>query len=133
MKKRKERARLFDQSPYQCRVEWGLRGAREAAERGDILIVVDVLSFSSAVVTAHHYGAIIYPHPTHEQAQEYADRMQATPLLGRAEAAARGLPSLSPASFGPEHRGQKFVLCSINGALCTWRLPTSPLCMPAVC
>ncbi|MCK9910495.1 2-phosphosulfolactate phosphatase, partial [Microbacteriaceae bacterium K1510] len=29
-------------------------------------------------------------------------------------------PSLSPVSFGADHRGKKFVLCSLNGAACTW-------------
>ncbi|HZG57243.1 hypothetical protein [Paenibacillus sp.] len=43
---------FFDQSPYGCRVEWGVRGAREAAVRGDIVIVVDVFSFSSTVTAA---------------------------------------------------------------------------------
>jgi hypothetical protein len=27
-----------NQSPHVCRVEWGIRGAREAAEPGDIII-----------------------------------------------------------------------------------------------
>lgn len=111
---------MFDQSPYQCRVEWGLRGAREAAERGDITIIVDVLSFSSTVVTAVHYGAAIYPHPKNEHAQDYAEKVQAKLILGRAEAAEIGFPTLSPVSFGDKHKGQKFVICSLNGALCTW-------------
>ncbi|MBS4192756.1 hypothetical protein KHA94_21735 [Bacillus sp. FJAT-49705] len=52
---------MFNLSPYVCRVEWGIRGARNAAERGDIIIIVDVLSFSSTVISAVNYGAIIYP------------------------------------------------------------------------
>ncbi|MFT9596793.1 hypothetical protein [Mesobacillus sp.] len=43
---------MFSQSLYECKVEWGRRGAREAAERGDIVIIVDVLSFSSTIVAA---------------------------------------------------------------------------------
>jgi 2-phosphosulfolactate phosphatase len=103
-------------------VEWGKRGAREAAERGDITIVVDVLSFSSTVVTAVNYGAIIFPYPPpiNEQAMDYANQVGAELLLGRAEAARLGKPSLSPVSFGPDHAGRKFVLCSLNGAACTW-------------
>jgi 2-phosphosulfolactate phosphatase len=111
---------MFDQSPYECRVEWGVRGAREAAERGDITIIVDVLSFSSAVVTAVHYGAIIYPHPKNDQVHNYAKKMDLKLILGRAEAAKIGIPTLSPISFGPEHKGQKFVLSSLNGAACSW-------------
>ncbi|SEM90135.1 2-phosphosulfolactate phosphatase [Lihuaxuella thermophila] len=112
----------FSQSPYRCRVEWGQRGAREAAERGDITIIVDVLSFSSTVVTAVNVGAIIFPHPPplNEQARTYAGQKGAELILGRAEAARLGKPSLSPGSFGPVHSGKKFVLCSLNGAACTW-------------
>ncbi len=113
---------MFDQKPFTCRVEWGKRGAREAAERGDITIIVDVLSFSSTVVTAVNGGAIIYPYPPpiNEQALHYAKQVGAELLLGRAEAARLGRPSLSPVSFGPQHAGKKFVLCSLNGAACTW-------------
>lgn len=113
---------MFDQSPFECRVEWGQRGAREAAERGDITIIVDVLSFSSAVVTAVEFGAIIFPYPPplNEQAKAYAKKMGAELILGRAEAGRLGKPSLSPVSFGPTHAGKKFVLCSLNGAVCTW-------------
>ncbi|WP_139488007.1 2-phosphosulfolactate phosphatase [Brevibacillus dissolubilis] len=113
---------MFDQSPYACRVEWGQHGAREAADRGDITIIVDVLSFSSTVVTAVSLGAVIlpYPPPLNEQTQAYADQMGAELLFGRAEAARLGRPSLSPVSFGAEQAGKKLVLCSLNGAACTW-------------
>lgn len=113
---------MFDQIDYQCRVEWGKRGAREAAQRGDITIIVDVLSFSSTVVTAVNYGVILFPYPPpiNEHARAYADQVGAELLAGRAEAARWGKPSLSPVSFGAEHAGKKFVLCSLNGAACTW-------------
>lgn len=38
--------------------------------------------------------------------------------MGRAEAAADGLPTLSPVSFTRAHAGRRFVLCSLNGAVC---------------
>lgn len=64
----------FDQSPYEIKLEWGQRGAREASGRGDIIIIVDVLSFSSTVVTALDYGAEIFPYPPpiNEKAKAYA-------------------------------------------------------------
>jgi 2-phosphosulfolactate phosphatase len=111
---------MFNQSPYVCRVEWGKRGAREAAERGDITIVVDVLSFSSTVVSALHYGAIIFPYPPHLDGKDYAEGVGAELILGRAEAARLGKPTLSPITFGSVHQNRKFVLCSLNGAFCTW-------------
>jgi 2-phosphosulfolactate phosphatase len=119
---------MFDQSPYACRVEWGQRGAREAAARGDITIVVDILSFSSAVVSAVHHGAVIFPYPPplNEQAEAYAAEVGAELLLGRAEAAKLGRPSLSPVSFGPHHEGKKYVMCSLNGAVCSWTAAKVP-------
>ncbi|MEF7563771.1 2-phosphosulfolactate phosphatase [Bacillus infantis] len=111
---------LFDQSPYRCRVEWGKRGAREAAARGDIIIVVDVLSFSSAVVSAAAFGAEIYPYPPHLDGQKYAESLGAEYIFGRAEAAKLGKPTVSPVSFNKEHAGKKYVLISLNGAYCTW-------------
>ncbi|MBS4175635.1 2-phosphosulfolactate phosphatase [Bacillus sp. FJAT-49736] len=113
---------MFDQSPYPCRIEWGARGAREAAERGDIIIVVDILSFSSTVVTAIHHGAIIYPYPFYKDGKEleYAMKVGAELILGRAESIKCGSPTLSPITFNHTHRNNKYVLCSLNGALCSW-------------
>lgn len=113
---------MFDQQGFACKVDWGKRGAREAARRGDITIIVDVLSFSSTVVTAATMGAILYPHPPpiNERARSYAEQLGAELMLSRAKAARAGTPSLSPLSFGPQHRGHAFVICSLNGAACTW-------------
>ncbi|AGA59142.1 phosphosulfolactate phosphohydrolase-like enzyme [Thermobacillus composti KWC4] len=110
----------FDQSPYEIKVEWGERGAREAANRGDIVIIVDVLSFSSTVVTAVEHGAEIWPFrpPVDEEAKAYAERLRAELVLGRAEAQRFGGHSLSPLSFTPADHGRRYVLCSLNGASC---------------
>lgn len=111
---------MFNQSPYACRVEWGIRGAREAAERGDIIIIVDVLSFSSTVISALRNGAIIYPYPPNLDGKSFAEQVDAEYILGRAEAARIGKPTLSPVSFKEEHLNKKYVLSSLNGAFCTW-------------
>lgn len=88
----------FDQSPYEIKVERGERGARAAAERGDIVIIVDVLSFSSTVTAAMEHGAEIYPYrpPVDEEARAYAERPRAELALGWAEARRFGGHSLSP-------------------------------------
>ncbi|TLS36054.1 2-phosphosulfolactate phosphatase [Pseudalkalibacillus caeni] len=111
---------MFDQSAYTCRIEWGRRGAREASERGDITIIVDVLSFSSTVTTAVEKGAIIYPYPPsiNEEEKRFAEAVGAELILGRAEAARIGKPTLSPVSFNKTHANKKYVLCSLNGAYC---------------
>lgn len=113
---------VFAQSSFQCRIEWGRRGAREAAKRGDITIIVDVLSFSSAVASALHVGAEIFPYPPplNEKAKAYANQLEAELILSRAEAAKTGKHSLSPVTFSGADLGKRFVLCSLNGASCTW-------------
>src|SRR5262245_64516514 len=71
-------AEVFAQSPYRCRLDWGRHGARAAAERQDILVIVDTLSFSTAVVMAVQRGGLVYPCAEDEQpgalAQSIGDR-----------------------------------------------------------
>lgn len=112
---------FFDQAPFEIKVEWGQRGARAASDRGDIVIIVDVLSFSSTVVTAVDYGAEIYPYPTpiNESAKEFAETIGANIVWGRAESIKYRGHSLTPMSFTYADKGQKFVMCSLNGAACT--------------
>src|SRR5437588_8489514 len=71
---RKEKA-LYTQHPYRCRLDWGPQGVRQAAERGDILVIVDTLSFSTAAVTAVHYGGLIYPCSPEEDVAGLAQRV----------------------------------------------------------
>jgi 2-phosphosulfolactate phosphatase len=111
---------MFSQAPFKVKMEWGRRGAREAAGRGDIVIIIDVLSFSSTVVAALNAGAVIFPYPPNLDGKKYASGIGATYILGRAEAARTGNPTLSPVTFNQEHRNQRFVLSSLNGAYCSW-------------
>jgi 2-phosphosulfolactate phosphatase len=48
---------VFSQDPFSVRFDWGLRGAAEQAGKADVLIVVDVLSFSTCVDVAVGRGA----------------------------------------------------------------------------
>ena len=110
---------VYSQSGFQCRMDWDVRGVEEASARGDIIVIVDVLSFSSTVTTAVHHGAIIYPFPRVGDIEACGKAVDAEVLLGRKEARESGKPSLSAPSFRDEsHRGKKFVLSSINGATC---------------
>ena len=109
---------IFNQAPFQCRMDWGLRGTYEAADRGDIVIIVDVLSFSSTVVSAVHFGTTIYPFPMEGDVSEFGKSVDAEILFERKEAKELGKPSLSPVSFNETYKGNKFVLSSLNGATC---------------
>jgi 2-phosphosulfolactate phosphatase len=111
---------FFDQSPYEVKLDWGIRGAREAAKRKEIMIIVDVLSFSSTVIAAMENQSVIYPFPppVNEKARKYADQIGAELVVGRAEAIKTGKHSLSPISFAADDYGKSYVLCSLNGAAC---------------
>jgi len=110
---------IFNQSPFQCRMDWGIRGVKEASLRGDIIVIVDVLSFSSAITNAVHQRAIIYPFPRTGDINEFGKSVNAEVcILERSRARELGLPSLSATSFNESHKGKKYVISSINGATC---------------
>ena len=52
----------YDQAEYDLRCEWGLAGVPSLAPHGDVLIVVDVLVFSTAVDIAVARGASVLPY-----------------------------------------------------------------------
>lgn len=109
---------IFNQSPYQCRMDWGERGTIEASNRRDIIVVVDILSFSTTITGAVHHGAIVYPFPKVGDIKKFGELVDAEVCLGRVEAQVAGAPSLSATSFNESHKGKRFVLSSRNGATC---------------
>lgn len=110
---------LFSQGAYRCRLEWGRRGVAEAAARGDILVIVDVLSFSSATITAIAHGGTILPCPLEADTEELARRVGGVVAVRRREVPERGRFSLSPATFLELEAGTRVVLASPNGATCS--------------
>jgi 2-phosphosulfolactate phosphatase len=89
----------FDQADFEIRCEWGLRGLRALAPVSDVVIIVDVLSFTTALDVATSRGALIYPHPLKDTS------------------AGRGTGfSLSPASLQSIEPGTHLVLPSPNGS-----------------
>lgn len=94
------------------RCEWGLDGL-EALAGADVVVVVDVLSFSTCVDVAVARGAEILPVAMKdERAAEFA-RERSAELAGRRGEARY---SLSPASFRSVEPGTRVVLPSPNGA-----------------
>ncbi len=112
-------AEIFSQNLYRCRIDWGYKGAREAAERGDILVVVDTLSFSTAVVTAVHFGGVIYPCSRTDNIAEYAKRVDGEAAVGRKDVPEKGRFSLSPLTYVSISPGERVILASPNGATCS--------------
>jgi 2-phosphosulfolactate phosphatase len=112
-------ADVFAQSPYRCRLDWGRHGARAAAERQDILVIVDTLSFSTAVVTAVQGGGLVYPCAEDEQPGALAQRIGGEVAVRRKDVPAKGRFSLSPLTYLHLAPGTHIVLASPNGATCS--------------
>jgi 2-phosphosulfolactate phosphatase len=112
-------ADVFAQSPYRCRLDWGRHGARAAAERQDILVIVDTLSFSTAVVTAVQRGGLVYPCAQAEQPGALAQRIGGEVAVRRKDVPAKGRFSLSPLTYLHLAPGTRIVLASPNGATCS--------------
>ncbi|WP_286441659.1 MULTISPECIES: hypothetical protein [unclassified Myroides] len=52
---------IYNQEAFDIRMDWGYGGVRELAPISDVIIIVDVLSFSTCVDIATARGALIYP------------------------------------------------------------------------
>ncbi|MFQ4143573.1 2-phosphosulfolactate phosphatase [Chlorogloeopsis sp. ULAP02] len=121
---------IFDQEEFEIRCEWGTKGASQLAPISDIIIIVDVLSFSTATEIATNNGAIIYPYQWRDDsALEYAKSVQAE--LSKSRFAKDGY-SLSPASLTKIPVGTKLVIPSPNGSsltLLTGKTPTIAGCL----
>jgi 2-phosphosulfolactate phosphatase len=102
-----------DQSEYAVRCEWGLQGIQCLAPISDVIIIVDVLSFSTSVEIATAGGAIVFPYRWNDDsAAEFAN---ASGALLAGQRGSSGY-SLSPVSLMKIESGTKLVLPSPNGA-----------------
>jgi 2-phosphosulfolactate phosphatase len=93
-------------------VEWGVQGARHLAGGCDVLVIVDVLSFSTAVTVAVERGAKVWPHTGGEEARVLAREIGA--ILAGNRGSHDG-PTLSPVSLAELAEGSRLVLPSANG------------------
>ena len=104
-------------------------GVLQLAPISDVIIIVDVLSFSTCIEIANSRGAIAYPHQwKDDSAVVYANS------IGAILAGTRGISrySLSPASLLSIAKGTKLVLPSPNGSslsLATATVPTLTGCL----
>lgn len=105
----------YNQNEFDIRLEWGYRGVQELAPISDVIIIVDILSYSTCVDIATSNGAIICPYRwKDETAISYAKSMGAE-LADLTRKSAGGF-SLSPVSLLDIKPGTKLVLPSPNGA-----------------
>jgi 2-phosphosulfolactate phosphatase len=108
---------LFSQGGYDLRFDWGVSGAEQA--QSDLAVVVDVLSFSTAVCIAVDRGMVVYPYRwADESAQAFARERDAFLPVGRRDALRSGRPepSLSPSALLACEPVPRLVLPSPNGS-----------------
>lgn len=120
---------IFTQAEFNLRCEWGEAGVAQLAPISDVVVIVDVLSFSTSVDIATRNGAIAFPYRWNdESALVYAQSVQAE--LARRDRAVGY--SLSPASLLSIPAGTRLVLPSPNGStlsLSTGQTPTLTGCL----
>lgn len=102
-----------DQHGFAFRFGWGLDGLTALAPECDVVVIVDVLRFTTAVSVAVAGGSTVFPYRwATEEAAEYASDRGA--MLGRRR---EDSPiSLSPTDLMSLPRGSRIVLPSPNGS-----------------
>lgn len=119
----------FSQAEFDVRLEWGEQGIGLLAPISDVVIIVDVLSFTTCVEIATSRKAIIYPYRGElEFAGEFARSVDAE----LAEKKRDAKYSLSPKAMTKIPKGIKLVLPSPNGStlsLATGDTPTLAGCL----
>lgn len=116
---------IYDQSEFDLRCEWGGQGVTQLASISDVVIIVDVLSFSTSVEIATNNGAIIFPYAHRDESVvDYAKSIQAE-LASHRWSTTTGY-SLSPKSLTEIPAGTKLVLPSPNGSFLTLQTGNTP-------
>ncbi len=116
---------IFNQSEFELRCEWGEQGVAQLAPVSDVVVIVDVLSFSTSVEIATNRGATIFPYRWKDESSvDYALSVNAE-LASHKRQASNGY-SLSPSSLVDIPAGTRLVLPSPNGASLTLRTGQTP-------
>ncbi|HEY3240283.1 MAG TPA: 2-phosphosulfolactate phosphatase [Acidimicrobiia bacterium] len=107
----------FDQHGFDARVEWGPHGLRRLARSCEVVVIIDVLSFTTALDVALGRGATVLPYRFADDRQaEYAAAASALLAVGRRATDAAHPFSLSPATLLDLPAGSRLVLPSPNGS-----------------
>lgn len=113
----------FDQAKFEVRCEWGAQGILQLAPISDVVIIVDILSFSTCIDIANSRGAIVFPY----QWQDDSVKVFAHAVNAEiAEKRGNSQYSLSPASLLSIELGTRLVLPSPNGSSLSLATATAP-------
>jgi 2-phosphosulfolactate phosphatase len=107
----------YDQTSYDARLEWGTEGLRRLVRPSEVVVVVDVLTFSTAVDVAVARGALVFPCRWRDhRAESLAREAGADLAVGRGQVDPAHPYSLSPVTLRALTPGARLVLPSPNGA-----------------
>jgi 2-phosphosulfolactate phosphatase len=106
----------FEQAAYRVRFERGECGLRAIAPDASVLVIVDVLSFSTAVDVATTAGAFVKATSQETDAREDAKRHGAFYAVPRTQRSREMPYSLSPDTLAALPSGARLILPSPNGA-----------------
>jgi 2-phosphosulfolactate phosphatase len=116
-------ANTYNSAKVYC--EWGLKGIEKYKGISDVIIIVDVLSFSTSVDIALSNGAVIYPYKFKDETSYlYAKQVNAELASFSRN---KEKYSISPESLKTIPAGKKLVIPSPNGSelsLSTGSIPT---------
>jgi 2-phosphosulfolactate phosphatase len=99
------------------RFEWGLAGAAALSDPAAVVVIVDVLSFTTAVTIAAGRGTAVYPHPWPAPDMDaFALTHDAKCAVDRRQVDAHHPWSLSPAHLLSAPVADRLVLPSPNGS-----------------
>jgi 2-phosphosulfolactate phosphatase len=111
---------FYDQSVYDVRFEWGPEGVRRLAQDATAVVIVDALTFSTAVDVAVGRGAAVIPFRVGGEMAEAAARDLGALLAVPREHVSPARPySLSPGTLAVLAPGDRLLLPSPNGATLT--------------
>ena len=115
----------FDQSEFDIRCEWGMAGVSLLSPNSDAVVIVDVISFSTAVDVAVARGAKVYPFAWKDElSAEFAREHGA--LLAAASRRDPDGYSLAPTSLVRLPPGASIVLPSPNGSALSLAVGSTP-------
>lgn len=109
----------FEQRDFDIRFGWGPNGLRRLAPHSDVVVVVDVLSFSTSVDIALGRGVVVLPYRWHDGSEAEFAKEHNAEVAQRTRAPEQGW-SLSPASLNQAPAGLRLVLPSPNGSALTF-------------
>jgi len=106
---------IYNQSDYDIRLEWGQNGVEQLSVISDVIIIVDILSFSTCVdIVTNNFASVIPYKWKDETAVEFAKGKNA--ILADPKRQHSTSYSLSPTSLLNVKRQEKIVLPSPNGS-----------------